>query len=229
MKQCSCFTLIELLVVISIIAVLAGLLLPALNQARLKAQEVSCKNNQKQFGLAMTFYSSDYKEYTLPCHAGATFWPDVTSAKFSYLPRNAKVLRCPSEKKTVMIWDGFPQGGTNYCYNVYLGNDYHFENLGYSHPKLTQFREPARFVALADANSGRGYYTFDSYYYPASLKNGGILSNYRMYATGAAVSYLSARHGRNICLLFLGGNVSATKIRPTCVLYGSVLGWEPWK
>lgn len=128
------FTLIELLVVISIIAILASLLLPALSNARTSARNTSCLNNLKQQAQWAMLYTTDWGEM-LPSRGigGSTYWDSISTTNWMdksgslYLGTSKSlpsVFTCTQAVSSITPFDNYY--GTTYGLNQYLGGQRSF-------------------------------------------------------------------------------------------------------
>lgn len=179
MKHKSFFTIIELLVVVAVIAILAGMLLPALNRAHEKARAISCAGNLHQIGLAVSVYASNFDRYP-PTYAKIdgviNRYIDILSP---YIQKGAKVYVCPSDATPTQIVTD--TSGLSYLSYGVNNADFHTEldkdSFWYSQP-LTFVKKPAETIFVSDSTHKK-YYTGSgtNYWYYVSTRHGGAPLN----------------------------------------------------
>jgi len=108
------FTLIELLVVIAIIAILAAILFPVFAKAREKARQTSCLSNQKQMGLAILSYASDYDD-TLPmCY----YYQNGANSSNGYVQWSGLVMPYVKSQNVFVCSSHKPKGWAPTCFTT---------------------------------------------------------------------------------------------------------------
>jgi len=215
------FTLIELLVVIAIIAILAGILMPALQQARERANATGCRNNFAATGKAIAFYADDNDSY-FPARNSVDifnrqsprkaicmndYWPGLTaSMRYGAIGRNdikSSPYACPSAKASEVTDSSENLTWKNNDYYFTQGYNTRLTTAGlmsfasgiFKYGKMVRWSFPSRLMTLADSTAD---VVFDQ-------------SPFTRVSDGNPNKRMEARHSGGVNVLFADGHVSSLR------------------
>ena len=239
------FTLVELLIVVAIIAILAGMLLPALNNAREQANSISCRGNLKQFGTAMLLYCNDNNDWATSNKGddindgGKTVkrrW--VANRHYRRLAGQAddgteyfiKKLRCPSAYSYDSNWVRGTRILLARSYTM-IGNNSSLADYNYGTYRLNMICEPTRAYMITD-----GMVEVSTMMVSPSSEDGYFFQGMDT-PIGSKYPWPAPRHKGNYNSIHWDGHVTSkyhTAVTPNEIKYRSLRitkpsGWESTK
>ena len=188
------FTLVELLIVIAIIAILASMLLPALNKAKETAKMATCINNLKQLGLAVNMYADDNNEMSPGSYDQVTNKAWATQLVDSSYVTNKSILHCPG-------WRPFEYNGQFRTYGMVIPTIHDAYRVDWGYYRYCGFnfkntKNSSNIPLFCDtiSTSNDSNYLYQCYY---TYKKIGIDAN----------SCIHLRHNKKSVFLFVDGHV----------------------
>lgn len=234
-RRQSGFTLIELLVVIAVIALLLGILTPALSRARKKAQSVTCLSRMRQMGMASVMYVQDNNGYfarsshsaaSVGClRWGPAFMPYLGYGCYrgsggpGWQAAFGKFYRCPSDKRKNFtysygknVWFELESYETADALGISRGPIYH---------NVTQVRRPGTTVEFGELESPSAEDHFMAHFW--------LMDTELFEGMDTTLEIAFRRHGGMANYIYVDGHVETQPFEETFNLDKGIDRWNPGK